>query len=190
MNPIVLIVASEGGLKPLLHVIRALPSPCAASIFVIMHTGNSPSLLPSLLERNGLSAKIAQDGTLVEAGHIYVAPPGQHMILGPGFVRLSRGPKVHHTRPAIDPLFLSAAKAHGKRVIGVVLSGNGSDGAAGLKAIKEHGGTALVQHPEDAETPFMPHAALAEDHPEPLPIQEIAQRVFSFCFRSRTLVPK
>ncbi len=110
------------------------------------------------------------------------------MLLGPALVRLSQGSKVHYTRPAVDPLFLSAARAHGKRVIGVVLSGNGSDGAAGLKAIKEHGGTSLVQHPEDAETPSMPHAALAEDHPEPMSIQEIAQRVTSFCFRTRTLL--
>lgn len=146
-----------------------------------MHTGDSLSLLPSLLGRAGLPVKVPQDITLIEAGHIYVSPPGQHMLLGPGFVRLSRGPKVHNTRPAADPLFLSAAKTHGKRVIGVVLSGNSSDGAAGLKAIKEHGGTALVQHPEEAEKPSMPHAALAEDHPEPLPIQEIAQRVASFC---------
>ena len=181
MHPIVVIGASEGGLKTLLHIFAALPASCAASVFVVMHIGSSPSILPSLLGHAGRTVKFPQDSTLIEAGHVYVAPPGQHMLLGPAFVRLSRGPKVHYTRPAIDPLFLSAAKAYGKRVIGIVLSGNGSDGAAGLKAIKEHGGTALVQHPEGAETPSMPHAALTEDHPEALPIQEIAQRVASFC---------
>ena len=149
-----------------------------------MHTGSNPSLLPSILGCAGLPVKVPQDLTLIEAGRIYVPPPDQHMLLGPAFIRLSRGLKVHNTRPAADPLFLSAAKAHGKRVIGVVLSGNSSDGAAGLKAIKEHGGMALVQHPEDAEMPSMPHAALAEDHPEPLPIQEIALRVASFCGRN------
>ncbi len=188
MNPILVVGASAGGLQPLIHLIRAMPLPCAASIFVVMHVGDLPSSLPSLLHRTGLPAGFPQDGTLIEAGRIYVAPPGQHMLLGPALVRLSQGSKVHYTRPAVDPLFLSAARAHGKRVIGVVLSGNGSDGAAGLKAIKEHGGTSLVQHPEDAETPSMPHAALAEDHPEPMSIQEIAQRVTSFCFRTRTLL--
>src|SRR5437762_1798951 len=104
------------------------------------------------------------------------------MSLGSSSIRLSQGPKVHATRPAADPLFISAAEAHGKRVMGIVLSGGDSDGAAGLRSIAEHGGTALVQDPKEAAAPSMPRAAIAEDHPHGcLPIEEIAKRVRSFC---------
>ena len=116
---------------------------------VVMHSGPYPSILPDLLGRAGvLPAAFARDGDKIEVGHIYVAPPDHHMVLGFDSIRLNQGPKVHYTRPAADPLFISAAEAHGKRVMGVVLSGGNSDGAAGLRAIAEHGGTALVQDPK------------------------------------------
>jgi two-component system chemotaxis response regulator CheB len=141
-------------------------------------------MLPCLLTDSGHPAIFAQDDTLIEAGHIYVAPPDYHMLLEPNCIRLDQGPKVHHTRPAADPLFISAAETHGRQVMGVVLSGGGSDGAAGLRAIAEHGGTALVQDPQEAEWPFMPHAALVADHPDArLPVNEIARRVNAFCSR-------
>jgi two-component system chemotaxis response regulator CheB len=189
MDAIVVIAASAGGLEPLRRIIAALPVPCTASVFVVMHIGSHPSVLPSLLARAGaLPAAFAEDGASIEAGHIYVAPPDHHMLLEPVRIRLSRGPKVHSTRPAADPLFVSAAEACGERVIGIVLSGGGSDGATGLRAIKEHGGTALVLHPEDAAMPFMPRAAIAAGHPDAcLPVQEIVQFVGSFCSRYRTL---
>ena len=96
------------------------------------------------------------------------------MVLGFASIRLSHGPKVHYTRPA--------AEAHGQRVTGIVLSGGSSDGAAGLRAIAEHGGTALVQDPKEAETPSMPRAAIATDHPDAcLTVAEIVKRVRSFC---------
>jgi two-component system chemotaxis response regulator CheB len=188
MDAIVVLAASAGGLKPLLSIIAGLPVPCRASVFVVVHTGLHPSILPCLLARDSrLPAVFAQDGP-IERGHIYVAPPDHHMFLQLGCVRLSQGPKVHHTRPAADPLFFSAAEAYGKRVIGIVLSGGGSDGSAGLRAIKEHGGIALVQHPDDAETPFMPRAAIAAVLPDAcLPAQEIGQMLVSLCSRYRTL---
>jgi hypothetical protein len=109
---------------------------------------------------------------------------GYRVLLEPVRIRLNQGPQVHYTRPAADPLFVSAAEAYGERVIGIVLSGGGSDGAIGLQAIKEHGGIALVQHPEDAAVPFMPRAAIAAVHPDACrPVQEIAQLVRSFCSR-------
>jgi two-component system chemotaxis response regulator CheB len=124
----------------------------------------------------------AQDGALIEAGHIYVAPPDHHMFLGPGRIRLSQGSKVHHTRPVADPLFISAAETYGHRVMGIVLSGGDGDGAAGLRAITEHGGTSLVQDPKEAAIPSMPRAAIMADHPDTcLPVAEIAQRVRVFC---------
>jgi len=134
------------GLDPLRRIIAALPVPGSAAVFVVMHVGPHPSMLPRLLSGSGrYPASFAQDGALIEAGHVYVAPPEHHVVLGRDRIRLSRGPKVHHTRPAADPLFISAAQAHGQRVMGVVLSGGGGDGAAGFRTIGEHGGTALVQ---------------------------------------------
>jgi two-component system chemotaxis response regulator CheB len=189
MDGIVVIAASAGGLAPLRSIIAALPAPCTAAVFVVMHSGPYPSILPDLLGRPGvLPAAFARDGDKIEVGHIYVAPPDHHMVLGLVSIQLNQGPKVHYTRPAADPLFISAAEAHGERVMGIVLSGGDSDGAAGLRAITEHGGTALVQHPKEAATPSMPIAAIAADHPDAcLTVEEIAKRIRSFCARG-TLV--
>jgi two-component system chemotaxis response regulator CheB len=183
MDAIVVIAASAGGLDPLLHIIAALPVRCIAAIFIVMHIGHHPSLLPRLLSSDSRHpATFAQDGALIEVGHIYVAPPDHHMILESDHIRLSRGPKVHYTRPAADPLFISAAKTHGQRVMGIVLSGGDGDGADGLRSIRENGGTALVQDPEEAAIPSMPRAAMMADHPNAcLPAAEIAQRVRVFC---------
>jgi two-component system chemotaxis response regulator CheB len=182
MNAIVVIAASAGGLEPLRRIIAALPAPCAASVFIVMHIGPNRSMLPALLSRPGFPADFAREGAPIEPSHVYVAPPDQHMLLEPGRIRLSQGPKINHTRPAADPLFESAAKAYGIRVVGVVLSGGDGDGAAGLRVIGEKGGTVLVQHPEDAAAPSMPLAAIAADHPDAcLPIAELAQRVAAFC---------
>jgi two-component system chemotaxis response regulator CheB len=180
---IVVIAASAGGLDPLRHIIAALPVPCAAAVFVAVHIGPNRSMLPQLLSSSGQHpATFAEDGALIEAGRIYVAPPDHHMSVGRDRIRLDQGPKVHHTRPAADPLFISAAKTHGLRVLGIVLSGGDGDGAAGLRAIAEHGGTALVQDPQEAEAPSMPHAAMMADHPDAcLPVAEIARRVSAFC---------
>jgi two-component system chemotaxis response regulator CheB len=181
MHPIVVIAASAGGFQPLRRIVAALPVPYFGAVFIVMHIGPNPSMLPSLLSRpNTFPAAFAQDGDFIEAGRIYVAPPDYHMILGADRIRLTYGPKVKHTRPAADPLFISAAEAFGKRVIGVVLSGGGDDGAAGLRAIKEHGGTALVQHPDDAVHSSMPRSALAAVHPDAsLTVQEISQRIIA-----------
>jgi hypothetical protein len=105
-----------------------------------------------------------------------------HMTLGSSRIELSRGPKVHHTRPAADPLFISAAEFFGSRVLGLVLSGGDGDGAEGLRIIKERGGTALVQDPKEAETPAMPRSAIVADHPDDcLPTGQIAERTRLFC---------
>ncbi len=185
MIPIVAIGASSGGLAPLRHIIAALPSPCSAAIFVVLHTGRHPSVLPRLLNYSPrLPASFPQDGAPIEAGQIYVAPPDHHMTLERGLIRLSQGPKVHHTRPAADPLFMSAARTHGPRVMAIVLSGGDGDGAEGLRIVGEHGGLGLVQDPMEAVEPSMPHAAIMADHTNAcLPVAEIAQRVRAFCSR-------
>ena len=102
-------------------------------------------MLPSILTSTSkLPAVFAEDNAPIEQGHIYVAPPDHHMVLTAEHMHLNRGPKVNYTRPAADPLFASAAEAHREQVIGIVLSGGNNDRAAGLKRIKEHGGTTLV----------------------------------------------
>lgn len=183
MGSIVVIAASTGGLQPLRAIVSKLPTPCRASIFIVLHIGEHPSVLPSILsDASGFPAQFAREDAAIESGRIYVAPPGHHMTLTAGHMHLSREPKVNYTRPAADPLFASAARVHGKQVLGIVLSGEGSDGAEGLRLVKEHGGTALVQHPDTAASSSMPLKAMMNDHPDGFfSVDEIARRVRSFC---------
>lgn len=183
MNPIVAIAASAGGLGPLNQIAAALPYPCTSSIFIVWHIGPHPSLLPQILSTVGrLPVTHPQDNAPIEAGHIYVAPPDHHMILELGRIHLDQGPKVKHARPAADPLFISAAEVYREHVIGIVLSGGDGDGAAGLRAIKAHGGMAFVQKPEEADNPSMPYTAIMADHPDAcLPVAKIAERVAALC---------
>ncbi len=183
MGPIVVIAAADGGLAPLRYIVAMLPGDCAGSLFIVMHIGWHPSTLPALLQAAGtLPATFADDGVVIEAGHIYVAPPGRHMFLQPAVIRLSDAAKPRPTRSAADVLFMSAARAYGKQVIGIVLSGGGVDGAAGLRTIKAYGGTALVQDPDDTAVAATPRAALRADHPDALlPIGDIARRVSALC---------
>lgn len=181
-HAIVVVAVSTGGLTPLRHVIEALPQHCSASVFVVMHSGAYQSLLPDILSWHGrILVVFGENGALIEAEHVYVAPPDRHMTVDGDRIWLDQGPKVHATRPAADPLFYSAARAHGRRVVGVVLSGEGADGAAGLAAIKAEGGCALVEDPRDAPSPSMPTAAIAADSPECLHIDALARRIAEFC---------
>src|SRR5918994_2012210 len=119
-------------------------------------------MLPELFRQVGpLPADWAADGNRLQPGRIYVAPPDHHLLVTPGHVRLSRGPRENRTRPAVDPLFRSAAEVYGPAVIGVILSGMLGDGTAGFSVIKSHGGTTVVQDPKDAQYPSMPLTALA-----------------------------
>ncbi|MCJ2100677.1 chemotaxis protein CheB [Methylobacterium sp. E-046] len=179
MAPIIVIAASAGGLAPLQQIIGGLPAGCSASVFIVWHIGPHPSILPDILSMTShLRVSHGEDGELFEGGHVYVAPPDKHMYLDHGMIRLDHGAKVHFTRPAADPLFVSAAEAYGERVVGIVLSGYGGDGADGLATVKARGGLALVQRPEEAEQPAMPWAAIMADHPDAsLPVAEIAARV-------------
>ncbi|HUG24773.1 chemotaxis protein CheB [Piscinibacter sp.] len=169
---IVVIGASAGGVSALSEVASALPPKFPAVVLIVLHVGSNVSLLPELLTARGANRAIhPQDGERLQTGTIYVAPPDHHMRVEGDTIRLTRGAKEHHTRPAIDPLFCSAALAGGARVIGVILTGHGDDGTAGLQAVKACGGLAVVQDPTDAEQPSMPASALRHvriDHCVPL----------------------
>jgi two-component system chemotaxis response regulator CheB len=169
---IVVLGASAGGMDALQRIVAALPADLPASLFVVWHMGPGVrSVLPEVLTRGGpLSASHPQDGDAIVPGRIYVAPSDHHLLLEQGFVRVKRGPKENRFRPAVDPLFRSAAYVYGPRVIGVVLSGALDDGTSGLWTIKLRGGTTIVQDPEDAQHRSMPLHALqhvAVDHKLP-----------------------
>lgn len=160
-HDIIVIGASIGGLEALRALLPSLPQDLPAALFVVWHLApTSLGVLPAVLQAvSPLPIANAQDGEAIRPGRIYVAPPDQHLVLEPGRVRLTRGPKENRFRPAVDPLFRSAAAAYGPRVVGVVLSGALDDGTAGLWAVKDRGGVALVQDPLDALEPSMPHNA-------------------------------
>ncbi len=173
---IIVIGASAGGVEALNRVVAGLPPGLPAAVFVVLHLPpHVPSILPELLTHAGpLPAAHPLDPEPIRPGRIYVAPPDRHLLIGPGVVRLSAGPRENHSRPAADPLFRSAAGAYGPRVVGVVLSGALGDGTAGLWEIKERGGVAVVQDPGDAVYPAMPHSAMDQvpvDHV--LPVAQI-----------------
>jgi two-component system, chemotaxis family, protein-glutamate methylesterase/glutaminase len=165
-HDIVVIGGSAGGIEALKRICEGLPSDFPAAVFVVLHISpKSRSVMPDLLSRAGkLPARHPQNDEPINRGVIYVAPPDMHMLLRPGHVILRRGPQENRTRPAIDPLFRSAAVAYGSRVIGVVLSGLLDDGCAGLIAIKACGGLCIVQDPNDAMWSEMPRNALAHDN--------------------------
>ncbi|WP_353861785.1 chemotaxis protein CheB [Azospirillum formosense] len=166
---LIVIGASAGGLEPLEALVAGLPAGLRAAVCVVLHIGDRPSAAPSILDRAGpLPARHAIDREPIRSGHIYVAPPRCHLTVDPSrHLRLSRGPRENGTRPAADPLFRSAARAYGSKVIGVVLSGGLNDGTAGLAEIRRRGGIAVVQDPADARQAGMPRSALdhvAVDH--------------------------
>ena len=174
---VVVIGASAGGIPPLLTVIEHLPDDFGAAVLIVVHLpAMSKSRLPQLLQRvTNLPVVMAEHGQPLEMGRIYVAPPDQHLLVREGTVELSHGPRENHTRPAVDPLFRSAARAHGERVIGVVLSGTLYDGSAGLMAINSYNGVAIVQDPAEALMAGMPESAMLHAKVDyVLPAAEIA----------------
>jgi two-component system, chemotaxis family, protein-glutamate methylesterase/glutaminase len=164
---VVVIGASAGGVEALKNLMRALPADFGAPVLVVLHVPASGSVLPQILDRAGpLRASHAEDGELLEPGHIYVAPPDCHLVVDDGVASLNRGRHENGHRPAIDPLFRTAAAACGERAAGVILSGALDDGTVGLLAIKDAGGTTLVQDPEEALYPSMPSSAIASVRPD------------------------
>jgi two-component system chemotaxis response regulator CheB len=172
---LIVVGASAGGVQALQGLVAQLPPELPASVLIVLHVMSSgTSVLHSILDRAGpLPASQAVDGERLERGHVYVAPPDHHMLLRGPYIHLSAGPRENGHRPAIDPLFRSAARAYGSRVIGVVLSGTLDDGTDGLRLIKQRGGASVVQDPEDAAYGDMPRNAI--DFVEPAHVVPIAE---------------
>jgi two-component system chemotaxis response regulator CheB len=159
---IIVIGGSAGAIPVLNQIVGALPADLPAAVFVVIHSSpHHESHLAAILSRAGpLPAREAQDGEPVLPGRIYIARADHHLLLHDGQVLVRRGPRENRFRPAIDPLFRSAARDYRSRVVGVLLSGQLSDGVMGLMAIRMQGGLALVQAPGDATYPSMPQTAL------------------------------
>ena len=188
----VVVGASAGGIEALRKIFSRLPANFPAVIAVVLH--RSPFFVASDLP---WVLSIRTPHTIVEPGNaepmktgrIYVAPRDHHLVIDDGRFCVNRGPKQHFTRPAIDPLFLSAAQNYGRRVVGVILSGGGDDGVDGLLAIKAAGGLSIAQDPAEAKHPPMPHSAILFDHVDlVLPAEAIADILLKLA--SGEMVPR
>jgi two-component system, chemotaxis family, protein-glutamate methylesterase/glutaminase len=188
---IIVIGTSAGGVEALKVVAAGLPAHLPASVFVVLHIGtgiNGQSYLPEILTKAGpLPAVRPRDGETIQHGKIYVAPPDCHLLVTPEHVRLSHGPKENRTRPAINPLFRSAAAAYGERLTGVILTGLLDDGVAGLAEVKRQGGVAVAEDPATALYPSMPYnATLKVEMDFVVPLPEIAEVVSTLAVTERS----
>ncbi|HEY4163710.1 MAG TPA: chemotaxis protein CheB [Dongiaceae bacterium] len=159
-HDVIVIGASSGGVDALRRLVQDLPADIPASIFAVVHIGVQSHLAEILDAISELPVEQGRAGARIERGKFTVAGPGAHLMLHDGHMLVCRGPRENMARPAIDPLFRSAAASFGGRVIGVVLTGSLNDGTAGLRAIKRCGGLAVVQDPADASVSEMPESAL------------------------------
>lgn len=154
--------ASAGGLPVLEEIVGGLPRDLQGSVFIVMHlqAATRSRLCEILQKRTPLAVRVGHDGEEIRPGHIYVARPDHHLLVNGETMRVTRGPRENRARPSVDTLFRSAAYAYGSRTVGVVLSGALDDGTAGLWAIKDRGGTTIVQDPARAEHSSMPESAV------------------------------
>jgi two-component system, chemotaxis family, protein-glutamate methylesterase/glutaminase len=159
---VVVIGASAGGVIAVSRLLAGLPPRFPGSVFVVVHIPTDlPSSLPEVLRRHtDLDVVRPADGAAIRPGRVYVAPTDRHLLIGDRVVRVLKGPRENRHRPAIDPLFRSAAFFYRRRAVGVLLTGADSDGTSGLFSIKMRGGVAVVQDPEEALFPMMPGTAL------------------------------
>ncbi|MGN6083584.1 chemotaxis protein CheB [Trinickia sp.] len=171
--------ASAGGVDALTAIAAVFPERFPAAVFVVLHAGAHPSILPEILQGAGrLPAHHARNGERIANGNIYVAPSDLHMVIEGNVIRTIRGPKQNFARPSIDPLFRSAAVQRGTRVIGAILTGHLDDGTAGLAAVRACGGMTMVQDPANAHAPDMPRNAMHGTPPDyVLPIGKLASTI-------------
>jgi two-component system, chemotaxis family, protein-glutamate methylesterase/glutaminase len=181
--PLVVVGASTGGVEALRTLCAGLPADFPAAVLVVLHVDSHSSILPGILSRSSvLPVSHARDGEPLIGGRIYVAPPDHHLTVTPNLVTVARGPKEHFTRPAVDPLFRSAAEHHGPRVMGVVLTGDLNDGTEGLLRIRQAGGRTMVQDPDEAIAPSMPRQAMLRGAAEiKSPLADIPRQLSAWC---------
>jgi two-component system, chemotaxis family, protein-glutamate methylesterase/glutaminase len=176
-HDLIVMGASSGGIDALKVIVGGLPADLPAAVLVVVHMSpDSPRVIADILNRAGpLPCHYAQDQEVIRQGHLYLAPPNDHLLVEPGRLRVMRGPRENRARPAIDPLFRTAAVAYGERTVGVILTGDLNDGTAGLIAVKRAGGIAVVQDPTDALYPSMPQSAMrAVEVDYVVPLDEMA----------------
>jgi two-component system, chemotaxis family, protein-glutamate methylesterase/glutaminase len=196
-HTIIVVGASAGGLGALSRLVASLPKDLPAALLVVQHMSadTTGEVLVEALARSGkLGCKHAQNGEKIKYGQIYVAPSDHHMLISKGKILISKGARENRSRPAIDPLFRSAAVAFGSKLIGVILTGYLDDGTIGLKAVKRCGGICIVQDPKDAAYPDMPQNALNNVEVDYcLPLSEIGEHLAKLVLRrppKRVPVPK
>jgi two-component system chemotaxis response regulator CheB len=175
IHRLVVVGASFGGFDALKTVLHALPASFPVPLAIVQHVGSPGAGLAPLLQRySTLVVADAEDKDNLFPGFAYLAPPGYHLLVERGSLTLSVDPPVQHARPSIDVLFESAADVYGPEVVGVILTGTGQDGAAGLTHVKRRGGLAIVQDPVTARRAAMPEAALASTAVDlVLPVEKI-----------------
>jgi two-component system chemotaxis response regulator CheB len=177
----IVIGASAGGVEAVGTLLQGLPVPYAPSVIVVIHLpADRPSLLAEIFQaRCRLPVREALDKEHVEAGTVYLAPPGYHLLVeADATLALSLDAPVAFSRPSIDVLFESAAAAYGPGALAIVLTGGNDDGAGGVAAIRAAGGRAWVQDPREAVAPAMPQAVLDRAGADlVLPIHDMAERL-------------
>jgi two-component system chemotaxis response regulator CheB len=173
--------ASAGGVQALHLLLAALPAHFAPALLIVLHLPpDRPSgLVPLLAPRCAVPFSEAIDKQPVRPGHVVLAPPDYHLLVEPErTLALSVDEPVLYSRPAIDPLFESAAIAYGDSLLGIVLTGASSDGSEGLAAVRRHGGQAWVQDPASAAATTMPLSALQRAGADRvLSLEQIGQRL-------------
>jgi two-component system chemotaxis response regulator CheB len=187
-NNLIVIGASAGGIGPVRTLLSKFPKTIPAAICVVVHTSpDGPGMLATVLNRATDLTVVSPEGEMaIRDGHVYVAPPDYHLIVDGRHACLSHGPREHRFRPAVDPLFRTAAQHYGERAIGVVLSGHMADGTHGLALIKKAGGCTVVQDPDEAEVPAMPLNAMRRGEVDyVLPVEEMPRVIMGLLMNGR-----
>lgn len=180
VRDVVVVAASAGGLEPLRTLCSTVAPDLPAGIAVVLHRNPYADgmILPVLRKHAAVPVVEPREGEPFARGTVFIAPRDRHLLLEDGAFHLSRGPKQHALRPAADPLFSSAAQAYGERVLAVVLSGGGFDGASGCLAVKDAGGVVLAQDLKEADMPFMPLHTIQKDHVDAvLPLPKLIEAI-------------
>lgn len=183
MIRLIVVGASFGGLDAIRTLLHGLPPEMTVPIAVTLHIGTHSisNFIRKLNNESSFVVREAEDKVFMKSKTVYFAPPNYHLMVEKDFtLNLSADEKVNYSRPSIDVLFETAAWAFGPGVIGILLTGANDDGAAGLKAIHDNGGTAIVQDPTTAVSGIMPQAAINLFKPDYiLPVEYIGRKIYS-----------